>query len=303
LRPPVIARDDMGIRRRRPWLGFVAALASLVHIGCSTSVTLPAKAIALNRQGAAALAAGDLELAEARVALALEYNARFTEAWVNLGLIELRRGNFERADRDLITARDLNPDLPTPHHALGLLASQEGKPEEAERRYRAALRVDPGFAPSRINLGRSLFERAAFEDSREQFLRLTQVAPDFPEGWTGLCESLLKLDRIPEAQGVLVAARQRLGASPVFDMLSARALVLSHDFRSAAAKLEVLTALPDRHQSANAWAWLAVARLGGGDVDAAHAAARQAIGLDSENEVARYVLRVGLNRPPATAER
>jgi Tfp pilus assembly protein PilF len=127
-------------------------------------------------------------------------------------LIELRRGNFERAGCDFITARDLNPDLPTPHHALGLLASQEGKPEEAERRYRAALRVDPGFAPSRINLGRLLFERAAFEQSREQFLRLTKVAPDFQEGWTGLCESLLKLDRIAEAQGVLVAARQRLGA-------------------------------------------------------------------------------------------
>src|SRR5271170_806541 len=154
----------------------VVTAAMLWLVGCSTGAPLPPKAIALNREGAKALAAGNLELAEARIALALEYNARFTEAWVNLGLIELRRGNFERAQRAFVKARDLNPDLPTPHHALGLLASEEGQPAQAEMHYRAALRVDPGFAAARANLGRILFERGAFEEAREQFLRLTQVA-------------------------------------------------------------------------------------------------------------------------------
>src|SRR5579863_2988179 len=88
---------------------------------CTHAAPLPAKAMELNRDGAAAMATGDLEVAEARVALALEYNGRFTEAWVNLGLIEMMRGNFARAQHDLVKARDLNPDLPTPYHALGLL--------------------------------------------------------------------------------------------------------------------------------------------------------------------------------------
>ena len=57
--------------------------------GCAASAPLPPKAVDLNREGAAALAAGDLEVAEARLALALEFHPRFTEAWVNLGLLEM----------------------------------------------------------------------------------------------------------------------------------------------------------------------------------------------------------------------
>src|ERR1700730_13816419 len=87
-------------------------------VGCVHPAPLPAKAIELNRDGAAAMATGDLEKAEARIALALEYNPRFTEAWVNLGIVEMDRGNFARAHHDFIKARDLNPDLPAPHHAL-----------------------------------------------------------------------------------------------------------------------------------------------------------------------------------------
>lgn len=75
-------------------------VALLAIVGCTHPALLPPKAIDLNREGARALAVGNLELAEARVALALEYNPRFTEAWVNLGLVELRRDNIERARRD-----------------------------------------------------------------------------------------------------------------------------------------------------------------------------------------------------------
>src|ERR1700722_15240675 len=144
--------------------------------GCATSAPLPPKAIALNHDGVTALAAGDLETAEARFAVAVEYNPRFTEAWVNLGLVELWRGNFAMGRRDFDRARKLNPDLPAPHHALGVLADKSGLPIAAEKHYRAALKVAPGFAPARVNLGRLLYARGDVDEAREQFLRLTQVA-------------------------------------------------------------------------------------------------------------------------------
>src|SRR5512142_436874 len=115
------------------------AIAVLVLGACSAAAPLPPRAVELNRDGAAALAAGDLETAEARLALALEYHPRFTEAWVNTGLLALRRGRLAEARRALGRARDLNPDLPTPHHGLGLLAEKRGRAEEAEKHYRAAL--------------------------------------------------------------------------------------------------------------------------------------------------------------------
>jgi tetratricopeptide (TPR) repeat protein len=264
----------------------VAALAA-----CSGVARLPAKAIELNRTGAEALAEGDLELAEARVALALEYNQAFTEAWVNLGLVEMKRGNLERARSAFTKARALNPDLAAPHHALGLLSEQEGHPDEAERRYRSALKVDPGFVPARVNLGRLLFERGAFDEAREQFLRLTQVAPDVLEGWTSLCEALLKLGRSDEVEQVTNHARLRFGPMPELDLARGRALMQRGAFTEAAALLRPLSLHGDPGLAARASAWLAVARLGAGDGFGARAAAAAAIALDARDPVALYALR------------
>jgi Flp pilus assembly protein TadD len=266
----------------------LAAVLVAATAACSHSALLPAKAVALNSEGAAALAADDLELAEARVALALEYNPRFTEAWVNLGLVEMRRGSFDRARRDFTRARSLNPDLPAPHHALGLLSEREGHADEAERRYRSALKVDPGFAPARMNLGRILFERGAFDEAREQFLRLTQVAPEFAEGWTGLCESLLKLNRAGEVDAIIALARHRVGSRWELDVLEARLLLHEGAFAEAGRRLEGLTVAPDSKQAARASAWLSIARLGAGDFAGATKAAELAVSLEPEDGVAAY---------------
>jgi Flp pilus assembly protein TadD len=269
----------------------VAALAAPALAGCAGRAPLPAKALALNRDGAAAMAAGDLELAEARIAVALEYNPRFTEAWVNLGLVEMNRGRFESARRDFFKARDLNPDLPTPHHALGLLADREGRVADAVASYRAALKVDPGFAPARINLARRLFERGDLEEAREQFLRTTEVAPEFVEGWTGLCETLLRLEREDEARQVLASARGRFGAHPGVELLEARLLVRRRAYARAEERLAPIARFGDRLQASAALSWLAIARLGEGDRDGALDAARRAVSLDPDDGVARYALK------------
>ena len=69
-------------------------------LGCTAPVPLPPQAVELNRLGAVAFSAGDTEMAEVRFALAIEYHPRFTEAWVNLGLVEMARGNFVLAKKD-----------------------------------------------------------------------------------------------------------------------------------------------------------------------------------------------------------
>jgi len=91
------------------------------------------KAVELNRAGTEALSAGDLETAEARFALALEYHPRFVEALVNLGLVEMQRGNFARARLEFERARRINADLAQPHHALRR-ARRAGAPSRCRRR-------------------------------------------------------------------------------------------------------------------------------------------------------------------------
>ncbi|MBX3227015.1 MAG: tetratricopeptide repeat protein [Labilithrix sp.] len=267
-----------------------AALALLavlcITAGCASIPPLPPKAIELNQNGAAALAAGDLETAEARFSLALEFSPRFTEAWVNLGYVELRRGDLAGARKHFVKARELNPDLPAPHHALGLLADRRGIGKEAEGHYKQALKVDPGFVPSRENLARRYFERGAFEDARGQYLRLTQVAPEAREGYVGLAECLFRLDREAEAADVIARARGRFGDVPEVLLLVARLELRGDAFAQAEETLAPLTNDADRTRAATAWAWIAVARKARGDARGARAAAKESLALDPANAVA-----------------
>jgi Flp pilus assembly protein TadD len=266
-------------------LGLLAVLACAA---CASAVRLPRRAIELNTEGAQALLRGDLSAAEACFSVALEYSPRFVEAWVNLGYVELRRGNFEQAKRDFTRGRDLNQDIPVPHHALGLLAEKAGRGEEAERYYRAALKVDPGFVPARANLARRLFARGQYEDAREQFQRLEHVAPDSVTGWVGEGETLLQLGREAEADDVVLRARERFGDSPALMLLLGRQRLARGEWNDAEAVLAPLVGDPDRGRACAALAWIAVGRVGRGDIAGALAAARGALAIDGDDETARH---------------
>jgi Flp pilus assembly protein TadD len=259
-------------------------------LGCSSVPPLPPRALQLNQSGAAALAAGDLATAEARLSVAIEYSPRFTEAWVNLGYVALRRGELALARKDFVKARDLNPDIAAPHHALGVLADQRDLGREAEGHYRQALKVDPGFAPSRANLARRLFGRGDLDEACEQFRRLTQVAPEELLGYLGLAECLLRLHRDEEADGVIARARGRFGEVPELLMLVARQLLRRDAFAEAEALLAPLTDDERRPRSAEAWAWIAVSRLARRDERGAREAARESLAIDPTNAVAKSVL-------------
>jgi tetratricopeptide (TPR) repeat protein len=275
----------------------LGVLTAWSFVACSSAVRLPAKAVELNTAGAQALLRGDLSAAEACLSVALEYSARFVEAWVNLGYVELRRGNFEQAGRDFAKARDLNQDIPAPHHALGLLADKEGRGEEAEKSYRAAIRVDPGFAPARANLARRLFARGQYEDAREQFQRLERVAPDSVTGWTGEAEALLQLGRDADAEGVVARARERFGDAPELLLLVGRERLARGEWDDAEQALAPLVGDADRSRACAALAWIAVGRVGRGDGPGALAAARAALAIDPGNETARFALALAERAP------
>jgi Tfp pilus assembly protein PilF len=281
----------------------VALLASS-SLACASAAPLPPKAVALNEDGAAALAAGDLQIAEARLSLAIEYNPRFTEAWVNLGLVALERGFLDVAEKRFSTARSLNADLPTPHHGLALLAEKREDGALAEKHYRAALKVDPGFGPARANLARLLFARARYDEAHGQFLRLTEVSPETQQGWVGLAECALRLGRDVEADEVLSRARAGFGDTPELMVLVARQLLRRSAYADAENVLAPVTGASDRARAGVAWAWTAVARLGRGDVEGAARAASEALAIDRADAVAAYAMGVALTaRGDAAAAR
>jgi tetratricopeptide (TPR) repeat protein len=273
-----------------PWLCFLVAASCLA---CTGSAPLAPKAVLLNQAGTEALAQGNLEMAEARFALALEFHPRFVEALTNLGLVEMQRGNLTRAKLLFERARRINADLAQPHHALGVVAERERRPDVASDHYREALRVNPGFGPSRANLARMLFAAARYDEAREQFTRLVEVDPALLAGRTGLAETLLRLGRESESDAVLERARAELGDGPEIIVLEARRHLRRGSIEEAEALLLPLTGGHD-DTARTAWSWVAAGRLAGGDRGGALDAAEKAFSLDRNDAVATFVVAMAL---------
>jgi tetratricopeptide (TPR) repeat protein len=125
-------------------------------------------------------------------------------------------------------------------------------------------------------------------------LRLTQVSPETLDGWLGLSESLLQLGREPEADEVLAKVQTRFPDAPEAALLVGRKLLREDKFDEAEATFTRLTGYPDKTRSAAAWSWIAMARLGRGDVAHAVEAAKTALVIDREHAVATYAMGIAL---------
>jgi len=273
----------------------IALTLPFFWIACAGTAPLPPKALALNEAGVAALAAGDLETADARFSLALEYNPKFVDALTNQGLVELQRGNFERARQLLTRARRLNPDVAQPHHALGVLAERERRPDLASPNYYEALRVDPGFAPSRSNLAHLLYDGGLYEDALVQFRRLVEAAPESIAAQVGLAATLLHLERVSEAREVIEHALAAAPEDPELAILAARLEIRRGEFESAIARLTPLSHTRS-DLAVHALSWLAAAELARGRPHEAVAAAERAIALAPDNALASFALGISLKK-------
>ena len=273
----------------RAWVLLLASWCT----ACTGTAPLAPQAVALNQSGTEALAQGNLEMAEARFALALEFHPRFVEALTNLGLVEMQRGNLTRAKLLFERARRINADLAQPHHALGVVAERERRPDVASEHYREALHVNPGFGPSRANLARMLFAAARYDEAREQFIRLVEVEPTLLAGRTGLVETLLQLGREAESDAVLARARADFGTVPEIALLEARRLLRRASLDEAEAMLLALTHNDDDIARA-AWSWIAAGRLAAGDRSGALEAAEKAFHIDRNDAVATFVVAMTL---------
>lgn len=278
-----------------PRIAAIPLTLPIFCLACAGTAPLPPKALALNEAGVAALAAGDLETADARFSLALEYNPKFVDALTNQGLVELQRGNFERARQLLTRARRLNPDVAQPHHALGVLAERERRPDLASPNYYEALRVDPGFAPARANLAHLLYDGGLYEEALLQFRRLVEVTPDVIAAQVGLAATLLHLQRVEEARAVIAGALVRAPDDAELLILAARLEIRDGAYDAAIARLTPLTHARSE-LAVHALSWLAAAEVARGSPRAALVAAERAIALAPDDALASYAVAISLQK-------
>jgi tetratricopeptide (TPR) repeat protein len=278
--------------RARGWWPLVIVLAAvslLVGVGCVSRGTVPPSALELNRAGAEAFAKGDYDRATACFSAALEYQPRFVDAWVNLGMVELSRGELDAAERRFRHALAIDGDAAGAWLGLGAIAERRGDAKGAEAAYRRALSIDPGLPEPRANLARLLVARGALDEARDQLVRLVELRSDDPAGFVALAEVLWRLDRDQEASEVVDEATARFGLRSEIELLIARRDLKRGALGEAIARLEPITRAPGAIGRA-ALGWLGVARCLAGDVPGAIAAANAALGRDPDDPLAKHVL-------------
>jgi len=149
----------------------------------------------LNARGAERLARGDLDAAEARFRLALEYRPGFVEARANLGLVMAERGDLEEARAHVEAALSVDEDFALGWSSLGVVLERQHELDDAAAAYEEALAIDPGLATPRRNLALLLLRLERFPEARAHLLRLAAIDPQDLDGRAHLAWCELRLGR------------------------------------------------------------------------------------------------------------
>lgn len=162
-------------------------LGSLVLAACKTAAPIHPLAEEHNTMCAKYLEAGDLQKAQNRCELALEYNPDFPEPWNLLCAIEIQRGRMGKAKEFCIKGIRLNNDFAEAHNNLGFIYLQEDALGKAHDAFRSALRINPGYLDARYNLGYTLTKLKRYREARVEYDKLIEINPDLPLPWGDLC--------------------------------------------------------------------------------------------------------------------
>lgn len=82
-----------------------------------------------------------------------ERNPDVAGAYINKGLIQLKRGEHQAAKAALLQATTLKPDHAVAQHHLAIAHRELGEFDKAEQAYLMALRLRPDYATAHLNLG------------------------------------------------------------------------------------------------------------------------------------------------------
>jgi tetratricopeptide (TPR) repeat protein len=168
-------------------LVFALIVAGLLPIGCKTAAPIHPRAVEHNTYCAQYLASGDLEKAETRCKLALEFNPDYPEPYCNLGLIELRRNHWDTAKDYFIKAIHLNQDFAEAHNDLGFVFIHEGSFGKAHDEFQRALKVNPDYVEARYNLALAFKSMKNYAEARKTYQALIESNPNVADPHHDLC--------------------------------------------------------------------------------------------------------------------
>ncbi len=150
----------------------------LVFFVCCSSARIHKMAIQHNSKGVEMIKAGNYEMAEKSLELALEYNKNYSEPYNNLGIIYLKQNKLDKAEEYFSLALQYNGDFAEAHNNLGYVYLLKGKLNRAEQRFKSALNIDPSFVNARLNLSRLYIITNRVDLAEQELLKLKLISKE-----------------------------------------------------------------------------------------------------------------------------
>jgi tetratricopeptide (TPR) repeat protein len=167
---------------------WAAAAAAMLGVGCKTPVQIHPRAVEHNNACTEYLGQGDLERAETRCNLALEFNSDYPEPYNNLGLIEMKRNHMDLAKEKFIKAIRLNQDFAEAHNNLGVVFLNADKSYgKAHDEFARALKVNPDYVEARYNLAVTYMKMKNYAEAKRSYNALIESNPNVADPHHDLC--------------------------------------------------------------------------------------------------------------------
>ena len=168
-------------------LFLLGLLAGVSGTACKTAAPIHPRALEHNQYCAQYIAQGELEKAETRCNLALEFNPDYPDPYVNLGLIALKRNQLDKAQDFFVHAIRLNQDHAEAHNDLGFVYLQRGKLGQAHDQFERALQVNPDYVEARYNLALTFMRMKNYPAARKAYEAIIESNPNVADPHHDLC--------------------------------------------------------------------------------------------------------------------
>ena len=239
-------------------------------------------------RGERLLAEGKVHEAKRVFEQALADDPNDSRAWLDLGLAHEAVGDFASAEKAYRRSAEVDRNFAEAFNNLGVLLREDGQLGEATTMLERAVALDPQLAAARFNLGLAYEEQGRLAEAEREYLATIDRLPGDPVPRINLAIMLLNIGRREDAATQLRAARPMVRGDVLLS------IPVGEGFRRAGLPEEAVPVLRTALSQASdpppteLLAELALAYYAAGDLDAAEATMRRALGQNELDPALQY---------------
>ena len=239
-------------------------------------------------RGERLLAEGHVGEAKRVFEQALAADPNDPRAWLDLGLAHEATGDFASAEKAYRRSTEVNRNFAEAFNNLGVLLREGGKLTEATTMLERAVALDPQLTAARFNLGLAYEEQGKLAEAEREYLATIDRLPNDPVPRINLAIMLLDMGRREDAAAQLRLARPMVRGDVLLS------IAVGEGFRRSGLPEEAVPVLRTALNQASdpppneLLAELALAYYAVGDLDAAEATMRRAVGQNELDPGLQY---------------